>query len=338
MLFIFISVVLDITEKIDEFKESAATFYQIATEYYLNFIPFIIIALSPLFIFLATIFFTSKMANNSEIIPILNGGMSFRRLTLPYFISSCLLYVFLLFCNHWLVPMANKNRVEFENTYLRSPFINTNRNIHRQLNDSSYVYIETYNSVDSAGFKFAYEIIKNRQLVYKLKAFKVDWSAKDNNWLASNYQEKRISNMREVLNHGNKKLLNLSLKPEDFGRRSNFKSTMTTFDLNKFIDEQKAKGVDKLIYYEVEKYKRYSDSFSVFILVLLGMSIGVKRVRGGMGTHIAFGIALSAFYILLLQFSTTFSTNANLPAYIGTWIPNIIFLVFGILLYRRADT
>lgn len=336
IVFTAIAIIIDTTEKLDEFVDNKVPFHIIVTDYYINFIPYISSLLSPLFIFIAVIFFTSKMAYNAEIIAMLGNGVSFNRMLYPYLGGAALLTCLLLFSSHILVPAANQKRITFENTYIDNPYINMHHNIHMQISPESYIYLERFNNSDSAGYKFALEKIKDGQLYYKLRADKIQWNFKEKKWILTNYFIREFTGQGEKISAGNTLKGAYGFKPTDFHQKIEIKEMMTTPVLSEFIEREKKKGSDKIEFYEVEKYKRTSNSFAAFILTIIGVALASRKVRGGMGFHIALGIGISAAYIIFMQFTQTFSTNANLPPIIGVWIPNCIFGVLAIILLKRA--
>ena len=336
LLIVAVSIVIDITEKIEDFLDNDVSFSTVAFHYYLNFIPYIANILSPLIVFIAVIFFTSKMAYNSEIVSILGSGISFYRMLVPYLISAIFLALLVLIAAHWIVPRANQKRIDFENTYLYTHYARTARNIHIQLDDERYIYMSHYRSTDSLGYLFTLEKIRNRDLYYKLKADKIGWDKNNNNWKLYNYEIREITSMQATITKGAEMNLPAIFKPEDFTKKFNHKETMTTPELTQFIEQERLKGTENLEVYEVEKHLRTATPFALLILTLIGVSIASRRVRGGMGLHIAAGMALSAIYILFMQFSTTFSINGTLPVFLGVWIPNMVFGALAILLLRMA--
>jgi len=330
-LIIMIVVVFDISEKIDDFLESEATIKQIVFDYYLNFIPFFANLFSPLFIFIS-----AKMALNSEIIAILSSGISFRRFLMPYFVVAILLAGATYYFNSWVIPHANKARLEFENTYIRNPFINRDRNIHRQISPGVYIYMEKYNNKYNTGYKFTMEKFKEGELVYKLSARQIRWNADLNKWSIDNYTVRHFDKNIERLERGARLDTTLVITPEDFSRRLTEIATLNDAELDKFIQEEKNRGADNIQFYLVEKHKRYAMPFATIILTLIGVSLSSRKVRGGIGMYLGIGIASCFAYILFMQISTTFATNSGFSPFISVWIPNIIFTVYGLYLLKIA--
>jgi lipopolysaccharide export system permease protein len=336
VLFIIIAIVFDITEKLEDFIDQKVSLSEIIFDYYLNFIPYFAVLFTPLFLFVAVIFFTSRMAYRSEIIAILNSGITFHRMLVPYFISAGIITGLNIYANHWLIPNANKTRIAFENAYIGYTPHNNGHDIHMQIAPEEFIYVENFNNDDSTGYKFSYEKFSNGTLYYKLRADKIKWDTANNGWSLKNYMVRTNADMIETLHSGKDTLVDYNFRPKDFEDNLNEIKTMNARELNHVIDKLKMRGADNIAYYEVEKYQRTSFPFAIFILTLIGVSLASRKVRGGIGLHIGIGIAISFAYILFLQFSQTFSTNGDLPAIIGVWIPNLIFGLLAVVLYRRA--
>ncbi len=337
LLFIMIAVVIDLSERIDDFIEKGAPFNLIVNNYYANFIPHIVFLLSPLFICIAVIFFTSKLASRSEIIAILASGVSFYRLLfVPYFISAAILVGIQWYANHYWIPNANKERLEFESQYIRKRYVSRDRNIHIQIDPKTFIYMETYNNRDSIGRNFTLERIVNRQLEYKLTAGKIQWDGEKGKWKLSDYYDRSIDGLKEKITEGEKLDTTFNFLPSDFERKIRYKEAMTTPELTAFINKEISKGAPFVEFYEVEKHRRNAVPFATFILTIIGLSIASRRSRGGTGFHIFAGIALCAAFIIFMQFSTTFATKGNLSPLLSVWIPNIIFAILSIYLLLTA--
>ncbi|OWY23977.1 YjgP/YjgQ family permease [Sphingobacteriales bacterium UPWRP_1] len=337
LLFAAVAVSIDLSERIDDFLEHNAPFWGVITGYYLNFIPFIIFFLSPLFIFIAVIFFTSRLASRSEIIAILASGVSFYRLLfVPYLIASVILVALQLYANHFFVPNANKKRFNFEDMYVKKKTSSSNKNVHMQIAPDTYIYVETFNNRDSTGRNFTLEKIANKQLSYKLSAKNIAWKDSTQSWQLNNYMAHSFNGLKETVRHGDKTDTVFNLKPADFQKKVNLKEAMTTPELAVFIEEEKIKGAPFIEFYQVERYRRTAVPFATFILTIIGFSIASRKVRGGIGLHLFAGIAISSAYVLLLQFATTFATNGNLSPILSVWLPNLLFGVFSIVLLLRA--
>lgn len=335
-LIISVAVVFDITEKLDDFIERDAPINAIIFDYYLNFIPYFANLFSFLFVFISVIFFTSKMASNTEIISILASGVSFKRFLLPYFISASVLAILSFYLNNFLIPDANKARLDFEEQYIRNQFKNDDKNIHIQLDESSYAYLESYNNWANIGYKFSLETIKDGEVTYKLISDYMQWDSTQSQWIVYNYYERYINGTKERLIQGRSKDTTLNISPEDFNKRDNSVGTLDYYALNEAIAREKFRGSQKAVYYELEKYGRLASPFATFVLTLIGVSIASRKVRGGIGVHIGVGLAISFTYILFMQVSETFATNGNFNPMLAVWIPNITFGILAIYLLAKA--
>lgn len=336
ILFSIVAIVIDLVEKIDNFIENDASVYQVVFDYYVNFLPYIDALLSPLFIFIAVIFFTSRMAANTEIVAILSGGVSFYRMLWPYLFTATILAGALLYANHNLVPNANKERLLFEERFVSSKGKFSSRNLHLQINPDEYIYIETYSIRDSTGYKFSYEVIQDGRLLYKIRADRIQWNGMDKEWRLRGYTKRVFGRQSEVVSRGESLDTTFNFVPADLGKRVSRKQEMRTKELKAHIGMLKERGAENVEEFEVEYHKRTADAFAAFILTLIGVSIASRKVRGGIGLHIAFGFALSALYIVSMQFSTTFSIKGNLPVIIGVWLPNFVFGLLAVFLVWRA--
>ncbi|CAG0956473.1 MAG: YjgP/YjgQ family permease [Bacteroidetes bacterium] len=335
-LIVSIAVVFDISEKIEDFISRKAPFNAIVFDYYFNFIPYFANLFSPLFIFISVIYFTSKMAYNTEIVSILASGISFKRLLLPYLICAGILACLSFYLNNFLIPHANKKRLEFEEAYIRNPYRNYDRNIHKQIAPDTYVYFESYNNLTNVGYKFSLEQFKDNKLTYKILSDFIQWDSTLNKWKINNYVVREINGLEEKITTGYQKDTTINIFPSDFTRRENVMEMMDYNQLNKFIEEEKFKGSEGIEYYEIEKYRRAAFPFATFVLTLIGVSIASRKVRGGIGAHIGLGIFISFSYILFMQVSTTFSTNAGLAPAIAVWTPNIMYLILSLYLLKIA--
>ncbi len=335
-LIIAIAVVFDISEKIDDFIERSAPLNAIIFDYYLNFIPFFVNLFSPLFVFISVIFFTSKMAGQTEIIAILNSGISFNRLLRPYMIAATVIALLSFYLNNWVIPHATKKRLDFENIYIKNPYVFKARNIHRQLLPGQFVYFESYDNKNDIGYLFSMEKFEHGKLVSKLLSDRIKWDSTSGKWRIENYMIRTITDTTEKIKTGAYTDTILPMHPKEFSRRINNVESMDYGQLNEFIAAEKLRGSELMPFYEVEKYERMSYPFATFILTLIGVSISSRKVRGGVGLQIGAGILLSFTYILFMQVTTTFATNGNVPAIMAVWIPNIIYSIIALILLGRA--
>ena len=335
-LIISITIVFDISEKIDDFIQKEAPLDEIVFTYYVNFVPYFVNLFSPLFTFIAVIFFTSRMAYNTEIVAVLSSGISFRRLLLPYMISAVILTILSLALSNFIIPPSNQKRLDFENTYIRNPLHYNKYNIHRQVSPNTFVYFESYNTNRNFGYRFTLERFAEQELVYKISADFLRWDSIKEIWTMENYIARTFQGVDESLIHGTKKDTILNMHPDDFGKRIDNVETMNYFQLNQFIKDEKFKGSDNIAYYEIEKHRRISMPFATIILTLIGVSIASRKVRGGIGLHIGIGLFISFSYIMFMQVATTLVTNAGMDASIAMWIPNLIYFFLSFYMIRIA--
>lgn len=336
-LILTIAVVFDISEKIDDFIENGASLKKVIFEYYLNFIPYFAVLFSSLFTFISVIYFTSRMAYNTEIIAILNSGMSFRRLLRPYLISATVIAVFSFLLSDLVIPDSNKVKLAFEEEYIHNrPIRNRTKNFHRQVEPGVYVYMETYSTISMVGYNFSIEKFEDGELVSKLMADQIRWDTAKSKWSLRRFYIRDIDGMNETLTMGRVKDTTINIHPEDFSRRISVVETMSLKELDQFIKLQKMQGETNVKAYQIERHKRIAFPFSTFILTFIGVAVSSRKVRGGIGFQIATGVVISFSYILFMQFSTQFSIGGLLPVVLAAWLPNIIFLGVALFLFRMA--
>ena len=335
-LLIIIVIVFDISENIDSFIQKEAPLKAIIVDYYLNFIPYFINLFVYLFSFISVIFFTSKLAGDTEIIAILSSGVSFRRLLYPYMISALILALMSFYLGNFLIPDTNKQRRVFKNQYMEDLTKDASKNLHLQISPNTFAYIETYNSTTQKGYKFSIEKFDGQRLAYKLMADQLILDTVNNSWKIKNYFIRTLDSTGQTLVKGVELDTILPIIPEDLYTVKEQFEEMDFFELNEFIAKEKAKGSNVYKKYEIEKHKRISGPVAIIILTVMGMSLSSRKVRGGIGMHLGAGIALTFSYILLIQVSTVFSTFGNLSPIMASWIPNIIFALIAIVLLRNA--
>jgi lipopolysaccharide export system permease protein len=337
VLILTIAVVFDFAEKIDNFMEREAPVKAILFDYYLNFIPYFATLFAPLFVFIAVIFFTSKMAVNTEIIAILNSGMSFRRMMLPYFLSALVIAIFTFVLTNFVIPKSNQVRMNFEDRYYRSSSRKvTVENIHRQEIKNIYVYMGSFSPLSQRGQNFTIEKFDSGRLVSKLSATSVIYDTTSMKWTAINYYIRDIKGYEEVITKGKQIDTTLKIRPGDFSRDPGFVGTMTYEELNDYISLLQLQGSEELKLFLIEKHRRIANPFAVFILTLIGVSLSSRKVRGGIGMNIGIGLILSFSYILFLQFASQFSLKGSLGPMLAMWIPNIIYSMIALVLYKLA--
>jgi lipopolysaccharide export system permease protein len=345
ILIISIVIIFDISEKIDNFIH--ATLHEIVFEHYLNFIPFFANQLSPLFTFISVIFFTSKMATRYETVAILSSGITYRRFLRPYIIGATGIALTSLYLSHFVIPKANRHKQAFEDKYINQHYQTQERNIHRQLDKQTLIYMESYSNLDKRGNRFTIEKIKNFRQYYMLNADWIDWDTLKQKWIAHNYYERlehedsleknHAKRYTEQLKFGQQKELDIDFKPADMGRIESKVEIMTYPELKKFIAEEKEKGSSGIERFEVENYKRTAFPFSTFILTIIGVCISSRRVRGGVGLHLAIGLLLAASYMMFFQVSSIFAITGIMTPFIAVWVPNILYSGIAFYLYRTAQ-
>lgn len=339
-IIIAIAVIIDYSEKTENFVKYKPTAEQIIFDYYFNFIPHIAALLAPLLIFLAVIFFTSRMAYNSEIIALRNSGITMSRYLRPFIICGVFSALLLLFANHWLVPVANKTRIAFEDKYTRVPKSYGN-NIHLRLDNNTLVSLERFKYSTGEGTNFALERFegsgKNKRMVYKINADRVKFMPGVKNWRLTNYKYWKISENSETFVQGRQMDTTLRMSPESFDIDVIIKETLNYKEINAFMESEKLKGASGIEYFQVEQNRRTAAAASVIIMIVMGAAIGSWKVRGGMGLNIVVALALASLYVVFLQFSASFSVNGSLPPVIGANIPNLIYLLITFYLIRISN-
>lgn len=335
-LIIIIVIIFDISENIDDLISSEAPLNEIIFDYYLNFIPYFVNLFSPLFTFIAVIYFTSKMATHSEIVSILSSGISFARMLRPYMITAFILTSMSFYLANFLIPYTNINLWNFKYTYIKNKYYNDNRNIHMQIAPGAFIYVESFNVDENKGTRFTLEHFKDGVLYYKMNANNIEWDSIKEKWTINNYSIHLINGLQEKVFSGLKKDTSINLTPADFRKKLDNLDVMNFSKLRKFIKDERLKGSDNIRFYEVEKHKRVAFPFATFILTLIAVSVSSRKVRGGVGIHIAFGMALTFAYILFMRITETFATYGNLPPWLAAWLPNFIFAVVAIYMIKKA--
>ena len=334
-LILLIVIIFDISEKIDDFLEHEVSLNAIIFEYYFNFIPYFGNLFSPLFIFISVIFFTSRMANNTEIIAIRNSGMSFTRLLKPFIISAFILGILSFILGNFIIPPSNNERIDFENKYLKYNSYSSAQNIHMKLQPNQYMYMESFNATRNIGYKFTLENFKDGRLQSKLKSDYVQYDTLSHKWIINKYEIREFQTTGEIITTGATIDTSLSFSPYDFTKQKSLVETMNMFELNDYIVQEELKGSEQIVYHKIEKYKRIAFPFASIVLTLIAVAIASRKIRGGIGVHLGIGMLIAFTYILFMQVSTTFATNSNLAPALAVWIPNLCYMVLaGVLLYK----
>lgn len=336
VLIISIAVVFDINEKIDKFMTNNATLEGIIFDYYLNFIPYYTNLFSPLFVFLAVIYFTSKMANNSEIIAILSTGISFRRILKPYMISALVIALFTFVFGGYIIPEANATRIEFEHTFVDPRKKKTgDRDIQFKVGPGTIVYFGNFDLASNTGYSFSMDHFDSLNLNSRLTAQSIKYDSAYN-WTIRNYQVREFDGLTEKITTGTSIDTTLQIVPNDFIIASSDQQMMTSPDLRNYIKSQNERGMGNIQPFQIEYHSRIAMVFSAFILTIIGASLSARKVKGGMGLNIGIGLALSMAYILFMTVSSTFAIKGGMSPFIAAWIPNIFFSGIAFYLYKRA--
>ena len=335
MLILSIAVVFDLTEKMDNFYEHNAPFKAIVLDYYLNFIPFYMNMFSPLFTFISVIFITSKMASNTEIVAILSSGVSFRRLFVPYLISAGIISSISFVVGGYVIPRATVQMLNFEDKYIHKFKTDNAQNVQMEVEKGVIMYIERYEVASNTGYRFSLEKFDGKKLVSRLTAQSITWDSAYH-WKMNDYLQRNFDGMREHITKGMSKDTTIKIQPEEFFITAREATQMNNGKLRTYLEKQRTRGVGNIQAFEDEDYKRYSQPLAAFIMTLMGVSLSSRKVRGGIGLHMGLGLALSAIYILFVTMSTTFSVNGTMSALQAVWMPNVVFLLIGMYLYRIA--
>lgn len=340
-LIITIAVVFDFNEHID--KLNAASTYEIIFQYYLNFIPYFANLFSPLFVFIAVIFFTSKLAENSEIIAMFSNGMSFRRMMVPYMLSASAIAGLTLVLGSEIIPKGNVTRLEFEDRYnLHHSNRNNadgNFNIQIVVEEGVIAYIERYDDYSKTGYRFSLDKFDGKQLLSHMTARSIEYdtlSQEPYHWTVKNYMIRDLSGAYETLNEGLQMDTVIHFQPSDFLIVNGQQETMSSPELREYILQQKARGMGNIQDFEIEYHKRYAMSFASFILTIIGAALSSRKRKGGMGLHLGIGLGLSFGYILFQSVSSMFAVAGTMSAFWAEWLPNVVFVAIAIFLYIKA--
>ena len=339
-LMTLMGVVIDYSEKINKFINADLNFAEAMSQYYLYYIPWVNGLLWPLFSLIAVIFFTSRLARDSEVIAALSGGISIYRLMVPYLIAAGIVSSLLWVGKNYVIPYSSRVKNEFEAEHLNK---NTERTIHNDihffLNPEQKIFIRRYIKRDSSGRIFRMERFKNNKVVEVLKAEKISFKEEPNLWTINNYSIREVNGLNEKIINENSESIDttLDLTPEDFVRNTRGMENMNTTDLKEYIRRKTERGIGAEKNFIVELYLRSSQPFAIIILTVLGFAIASRKVRGGMGLHLAVGVIVGSAYVIVSQFSSTFSNNLSLSPLLGAWIPNIVFGIICIFLVMKAQ-
>jgi lipopolysaccharide export system permease protein len=335
LLFVVVISVIDFTEKNDDFIKNHAPFLEIL-KYYLTFMPYIGNLISPITIFIATVFVTANMAAHTEVIAILSSGVSFKRMMLPYIIGSLFIGMLTFVLIEWVIPNGNKKRVAFENQYVKNEYFFVGDNTHLKIAPNTYAYLLSYNNSMNIGYQFSLETIEGTKLKSKLKANRILWQDKKNVWELDNYVIRKFNGEKEELIVGAKMDTVINLHPKDFGSQYLLHETFTMSELDNYIAELKERGAENIEIYLTEKYERFTYPFAIVILTVIGVIVSARKTREGAGFQIAFGFLLAFIYILFVLMSRGLAGVGFIGPLLASWIPNIVFSSIGLLMYKTV--
>ena len=338
-LIISISIVFDINENLAKFTQYHAPLRAIVVDYYMNFVPYFANLFSPLFVFIAVIFFTSKLAGNSEIISMLAAGVSFKRLMRPYMISAALISIMTFFLGAYVIPKGTIIRQNFETIYKNKKKNTSAENVQLQVGKGVIAYIQHYDNNLKKGYGFCLDKFEDKKLVSHMTASEIQYDTISDSkyqWKARNWRIRQLKGMRETITSGSVKDTTIMMEPADLVFSKGQQETFTSPQLRDYISKQIDRGSGNVVQYEVEFHKRIATSFASFILTTIGLALSSRKRKGGMGLYLGIGLALSFTYIMLQTVSSTFAINADTPPMLAAWIPNIIFTIVAYFCYRKA--
>ena len=339
ILIISISIVFDVNENLAKFTTNHAPLRAIVFDYYANFVPYFANLFSPLFVFIAVIFFTSKLAGNSEIIAMLACGMSFKRLLRPYMISAALISILNFTLGAYVIPKGTVIRHDFESLYKNNKKKTSASNVQLQVGKGVIAYIQQYDHVSKTGYGFSLDKFENKKLVSHMTANVIKYDTISDNryqWRAVNYKIRTLKGMREQIKTGAEIDTMIMMEPMDLVFSKGQQETFTSPELLRYISKQKDRGSSNVVQYEVEYHKRIASCFASFILTIIGASLSARKRKGGMGLYLGIGMALSFSYILLQTVSSTFAINADTPPVLAAWIPNLLYFAIAYYCFKKA--
>ncbi len=351
LILLAVITVIDLTEKMDKFAKAGLSASQIGG-YYLDFTPWIGSLVTPITIFIATVYVCARMASHTEVIAILSSGVSFKRMLVPYFIGASIVGLISFVLNGWIIPNSNKTRLAFELQYLKNKYYFDQRNVHMQVASNTYLYMQSYNNQNQTGYHFTLEKFDNNRLVEKLSANRIEWDTTKQKWTLRDWSIKKIDDVfdtvvqaktagfklptpaEEKTTRGITMDTALVIHPKEFESDYRKYDGLTLNELNAYIKTLRARGSTGIEVYEVEKYTRYSSPFTIFILVFMGVIVSARKSRGGTGLQIALGFMLSFIFILFFTLFRTFAENGAMPPELSVWIPNLVFGILSLVMYK----
>lgn len=333
--FVLIICIIDFTEKNDDFMHHNLSYWIVFRDYYLRLIPYLANFLSPIMIFLSTIFVTSKLASHTEIIAILSSGVSFARVLLIYIKGSIILAVVIFFMIGWVIPNSNKVRVNFEVEYLKNKFHYDKLHTHVKVGPSTFAYIESYNNERNYGTGFSIEKFENKKLIYKLQSSRVKWDSTTQKWHVDRYSLRTIEDGVENLSYHEDLDTTLNLYPKDFQSSFKKQEALTIPELKAYIKEQKERGFPDIKLYEIEYYERFTYPFAIIVLTVLGVIVSARKSRDGIASQIILGLVLALTFIMFIMIGRNFAQDGSLHPIVTAVTPNIVFAFIAYILYKK---
>ena len=336
LLFLAVIAMFDVTEKLDAFL--TAPLKETIFDYFLSFLPYFGNQLSPLFVFISVIFFTTKLAGNSEIIAILSSGVSFRRMLRPYMIGAAIIAAMTFALTNYIIPPTNVNRIKYTNKYVRNKSVESGVNIQLMARPGEVAFIGRFENSNKTGYRFSLDKFDGKRLVSRMTASTAVYdSTRQYHWVLRDYMIRDFKGMKEKITRGQTIDTVIPLEPKDFLISVNDQETLTTPQLTDFIEQQKIRGVANIKAFEIERARRYAATAAAFILTLIGVSLSAKKSKGGMGINIGIGLVLSFSYILFSTITSSLAVSGYAAPWIAMEIPNVVYLLIGLFLYRRAS-
>jgi len=343
VILLAVITVIDLTEKMDKFAKANLKASQIAG-YYLDFVPWIGSLITPITIFIATVYVCAQLAVRTEVIAMLSAGVSFRRFLFPFFLGSCLVAAISFVLNGWIIPNSNQSRLAFELQYLKNKYHFEQRNLHMQIATNTYLYMQSYNNGNQTGYHFTMEKFENNKLIKKFEANRIEWDTTKQKWRLRDWRLKNVDAVfertseaaanKDTTSRGAAMDTTLVINPKEFESDYRKYDGLTLNELISYIKKLRSRGSTGVEVYEVELYTRYSSPFTIFILVFMGAIVASRKSRGGTGLQIALGFLLSFIFILFFTLFRTFAENGAMPPEISVWIPNVVFGIISLFMYK----
>jgi lipopolysaccharide export system permease protein len=334
LVIVLIVMVIDYGDHNDDFVQNKATTREVLLDYYLNLAPYWANYISPLMIFISTVFFTAKMAAHTEIISILTSGISFRRLMVPYIMGAAVVAIFSFLMMGWVLPKANAKRIAFENKYIQESFYFSDRDFHMTVAPDTYVYFSSYNNQSKTAFDFTIEKFEGNELLEKLSARRITWIDTLEKWRIYDYQIRDLGIMKDDITINRQYIdSTINMFPTDFESNHSIHETFTINQLDKQIKLLESRGSEGIEPFKIELYQRFATPFAVIILSVMGLIVSARKRRGGVGLQIAIGFVLAFVYILFYIMSKGIAESGNMDPLLAVWLPNIVFGFIATFMY-----